>query len=625
MNTSTQTSSVKVNSPQISLDKSFTSPVSESYGTIDIRVVVLQKRVQQTLPDVEPPADAMEGEIFTADTSKSVLSGYLEDPKRGKECIVFLVNGQRQEAWDNTFIQRELGFKYLRNRTIIIVTLDGLQPEALADIMQGSREHFYPGTVYGAIVGRLTATLRKDPDLERLEAEAERQISELRTGDEAVKNALDQLIESHHAYGDHTVGGATQTGPDGGTAGFTVDRPQDVIVPPSATAGSATTGPYLISDHVSQKIRLVPNEAVSIHVGIAPNGASPKMTDVDVAVLPLTPGLTVQQNRRADKLELKLGFSESEDFDEDMYPIDATLRITARLEGLPEPRLLQKKIVIAPRIPPEPRPVPILREKPSFLKVTSRQPVRLVRGAADTHVRLKWDGQDSLATGRSPAWSFGALCKTEPTLGPITFSRPRSGRFELLVPTPATLVADTVLDFEIEAKGPDGDRLTATFSGVVVEPPPAPPPRKIKGKVPAESAVRRPPYELHYINQEKFDEVPIWQDDRSWTVNDAGCFVEPTASKPLVLVINEDFAALQSFREAVTGGSKKLDPATIERRVTRYTSHVAFHLYQMYENYRAKEAAIKRGENAHEPTPDEMNGEINRVATTLTKMMEVGT
>lgn len=43
----------------------------------------------------------------------------------------------------------------------------------------------------------------------------------------------------------------------------------------------------------------------------------------------------------------------------------------------------------------------------------------------------------------------------------------------------------------------------------------------------------------------------------------------------------------------------------------------------MYENYRAQQQAIKRGEDVHEPTSAEMNGEINRVATTLVKMMEV--
>ena len=78
------------------LDKSFTSAISESYGTIDIRVVVLQKRPQQSQPEPETPLDAEEGEIFLSDTGKSPLAGYLEDPKRGKECIVFLVNGQRQ-------------------------------------------------------------------------------------------------------------------------------------------------------------------------------------------------------------------------------------------------------------------------------------------------------------------------------------------------------------------------------------------------------------------------------------------------------------------------------------------------------------------------------------------------
>jgi hypothetical protein len=90
-----------------------------------------------------------------------------------------------------------------------------------------------------------------------------------------------------------------------------------------------------------------------------------------------------------------------------------------------------------------------------------------------------------------------------------------------------------------------------------------------------------------------------------------------------LLVINEDFDPLEQFRRAVTGGSKKLDPATITRRVTRYTSHVAFHLYQMHENYRSLQELARKDTEVHEPTTAEMNGEINRVAATLTKMMEV--
>src|SRR5205807_1215110 len=40
---------------------------------------------------------------------KKPTDTYLEDNKRGKECCVFLINGQRQDAWDNTFIVRDLG------------------------------------------------------------------------------------------------------------------------------------------------------------------------------------------------------------------------------------------------------------------------------------------------------------------------------------------------------------------------------------------------------------------------------------------------------------------------------------------------------------------------------------
>jgi len=614
---------VQPNGAPVLLDKSFTSTVSESYGTLDIRVVVLQKRPQPLQPEPEVPLDAEEGEIFLSDTGKSPLAGYLEDPKRGKECIVFLVNGQRQEAWDNTFIQRELGFKYLRNRTMIIVTLDGLKPEALADIMQGSREHFYPGVVYGAIVGRLTATLRKDPDLEELEAEAERQISELRSGDAAVKNALDQLIEDHHAQGDHFYDGIGETGAATTSgAGFGKISSQNVIVDPSVGTGASTEGPYLFSDHASQKIRLIPDEEISIKVQTNPVEAFAELEAVDVNALPETQGLKIGQERTDHRLTVRLEFNEPEDFDEDAYPIDATLRVVGRLTGQAEPRLLEKKIVIArPKVRPK-RPPVALTEHPTFLKVTSRQPVRLVRGAADTHVRLKWDGQDALATGSPPAWVFSASCRTQPSLSPLTFSRPRNGRFELLVPTPADLSTGAVLDFDVEAAGPGDKRLTASFSGEVVEPPPPPSPRKLKANIPETAGQRRPPYRLVYINQDRFDQVPLW-DDRTWTVNDAGCFHEPTASQPLVLVINEDFFLLEQFRKDITGGVKKLDAATVERRVTRYTSHVAFHLYQMYVNYRAQQEAAKRDPEVREPGTDQMNGEINRVAATLTKMMQV--
>ena len=61
---------------------------------------------------------------------KKPTDTYLESTKRGKECCVFLINGQRQDAWDDTFIERDLGLKYLRHRTLIVVDLDGLKNEA---------------------------------------------------------------------------------------------------------------------------------------------------------------------------------------------------------------------------------------------------------------------------------------------------------------------------------------------------------------------------------------------------------------------------------------------------------------------------------------------------------------
>src|SRR5262245_35540174 len=145
------------------LDKTLESAVPDGYGTMSVRVVVLKKG-QNATPDVEAevPADLGQDEVLPTKDKKPV-DNYLEDPKRGKECCVFLINGQRQDAWDNTFIVRDLGLKYLRHRMLIVVDLDGLKDEAIAEIMQGNRQSFYPGNVYAAISKRLIATLKKDP------------------------------------------------------------------------------------------------------------------------------------------------------------------------------------------------------------------------------------------------------------------------------------------------------------------------------------------------------------------------------------------------------------------------------------------------------------------------------
>jgi hypothetical protein len=162
-------------------------------GTVSIRVIVLppkqKKKGAESEQDTPLPLDLEEDEDFLLDNSKTPLGSYLEH-SRGKRCVVFLVNGQRQESLDSSFIVQDLGFKYLRNRMMIAVDVDGLTPEAIGKMMQGSRQAFYRGDIWNAMMKRIAATLKEDPDLLRLEEEAEEQVSELKAGDEKVKQTL---------------------------------------------------------------------------------------------------------------------------------------------------------------------------------------------------------------------------------------------------------------------------------------------------------------------------------------------------------------------------------------------------------------------------------------------------
>src|SRR5258708_4168389 len=121
---------------QVVLDKTF-QDVSGTYGSVTMRVVVVKKPQKNEPVVVEQDAPEIEAEL--AEMGKGPLSSYLERPD-GKYCTVFLVNGQRHDAWDNQFIVRDLGFKYLRTRTMLVVDLDGLAPDAIAEIVQGSRQ-----------------------------------------------------------------------------------------------------------------------------------------------------------------------------------------------------------------------------------------------------------------------------------------------------------------------------------------------------------------------------------------------------------------------------------------------------------------------------------------------------
>jgi hypothetical protein len=68
---------------------------------------------------------------------------------------------------------------------------------------------------------------------------------------------------------------------------------------------------------------------------------------------------------------------------------------------------------------------------------------------------------------------------------------------------------------------------------------------------------------------------------------------------------------------------KKLDENTVKDRITRYTAHVAFHLYQMYQYTKEQGEAQKQDEDIRVPEEGDLRSEINRVATTLIRLTEV--
>ncbi|MDX2218300.1 MAG: hypothetical protein SF172_04690 [Burkholderiales bacterium] len=598
------------------LDKTFDSVLDE-LGSMTIRVVVLSKRPEEDEEaGAQAPLDLGDDEVQVT-SGKTPTRTYLEDPARGKECCVFLIYGQRQDAWDNTFIVRDLAKKYLRNRMLIIVDLDGLKPEATADLMSGDRQGFFQGRVYQSMSSRLISTLKRDPDLERLEEEAERELAELRTGDDAVKHALDQLIDSHHEMADHLSAGVNQPGKgkDKGP-GAGVDRQQYVVVGPTEQ-GSAVDAPYLSASQTSQVFRLHPAESSSLVITTTPPEEWPNTSELQVVCKPIIEGLKIERTRTDRGEKFTFLFEEPEDFEEDQYPVESLLSITAQVAGHEELRHLERRIVIARKgkrsTPPLP---PVLRIDPTFLRVTSRQPVPLISSGAATHVRLRWDGRDDLVLGNPAAWKFSAKCLTASTLRGLSFSRPSGGRFELLIFMPPTFSANDSLEFEVVATGPGGKTLTQKFVGQVMAPPQ---PKKLKKVLPEPSAQRRPPYDLRYVDEKKWETGYIWSEDERWTEGDVGTYNEPSDTRPLTLIINEDMVLLKEYRDGLI--ARKLEPSTVKQRVAHYTSHVAFHLYQMYLHARDAEPL---GEDSKGSVAGEtLRGEINRVGRTLLKVMSV--
>jgi hypothetical protein len=588
----------------------------EDLGTISIRVFVLPPKAKKRTEKQEAlPLDIEEGEEFMLDEKGATpVSSYLE-AGRGKRCVVYLVNGQRQEFDDNGFIVQDLGFRYLRARMMIMVDVDGLAQEAIGKLMQGSRQGFYRGAVREAITKRIVATLKSDPDLERLEQEAEEAVSELSAGDEKVKQTLDQLIDSHHDKGHSFVEGIGSAGAAhaGDELGFkTVNKGGVVtLLPPSVGIGADY--PVLTSQPAASIIRLRPNQPREIAIKSSPSGhwaaVSQLIVEGDTKVLELS----VKHEKLEDHCKLTLTFNASEGFDGDEYPVRATVKVTALFNGIAEPRRLELSVVTKPDVS---TPDPKLVDDPIRVKVTSRQPVNIRRGATDTHVKLRWDGKDRLLSGDHPTWKMSAKLLGPGQQPEINFSDPVAGRFSLLVSPLPEWQAGERLSFEVVATGPRGRQLVTSFDANVVDPPPTP---EKEDKVPRlvddefkTGTIRRPPYELKTISRDEYQQQ-CWNADE-WTDEDAGAFLRPTERAPLTLIINQDMAVLRDFRQALAKRNTEQD---VQRKLNKYTSHIAFHLYQMYQ------ATIGKKDDDVDAADAARRAEVQRVAMTMIKLMDV--
>jgi hypothetical protein len=603
------------------LDKQYTSELPVDLGKIGVRVVVFNKKEASGTSDEDQPLDLDADEDFSVTDSE--VNSFLELPKRGKLCCVFLINGQRHHALDNAFIVTDLKMKYLRKRMILIVDLDGLSQRATAEIMQGSRSGLFEGEVYHKIRERLVATLQNDPDLKDLEEEAEEELSQLQSGDAAVQEALDQLIESHFEQGDRSSEGSADSGGNQGSFFAQDGTPVNVDVVIHGSDGEIAIEPVLVSNIESPVIRIRPKLKKKFFVTSAPGTAWPKVSNISPAVDPPVNGLECITAPKGFGTEISLYFEEPAGFDAQHYPIETTLRVIAAFEGSKEWRLLEKEIVIRPRKKTPPPPPRTLKDVPTFLKIASRQPVRLLIGAGDAHVKIVWDGADYLTFDPNPTWTFTGVCTTHSNIQGMTFTKPTQGRFEALIPVPADAAVGTKMQFEIKATGPADASLVAVLVAEIVEPPGA---RKQTIQAPLRSE-RRPPYKIQFVFERDFGIVTRWGAEETWNAAHAASFIEPTESEPLRLCINQDFGLLRNYLNGLV--AKKADEQRAEEKKTKYTSHVAYHLYQMYM---AKDELKKKKEAnpgnqpevaLREPQDDEMQSEINRVASTLIRLMEV--
>lgn len=602
-----------------SLDKVFEGEVDE-LGTITIRVVVLPRQsVEDTDLPSTPDDPGAPSEDETDDSEqKRPIDSYLESSKRGKWVVVFLVNGQRQHQLDTMLVQKDLGLKYLRNRMMVMIDVDGLTQQALARLMSGARQSFYQGKVYSALLQRLIHTLKGDPDLLRLEDAAAQAVASLKTGDQAVKAALDKLIHEHASQGNKREGeGAAGAATRGGLSGPLRQR-MDVIV--EGASGMLAEGPTLRLACESSAVRLLPDEEALLEYALHP-ASETRITAFQLEVTPSIPDLVIRHEERPHGRVAVLLYPSPTDDSEPSYPIRATLTATALVEGKPEPRVLATRLTIAPassQQPKAPPPPPALLETPTFMRLVTRQPITLVAGGPATHVKFQWDGHDELLRGARAPWTprLYPVGGTNDNVPFATFSWPKNGRFELVLPVPQDAKPGATHSWRVELVGPESRTLTVSFSTVIVE---APAPRQIVAEVTG-GREDHENYIIKYLQRENWSSAQCFEHE-CWTANDSGAFEEPKGERPLTLYINMDYKPLEDFVQDQT--RRQMSEQTVANRKNRYTTHLGYHLYQMYLATRGHAAPSPSEEEGPPALSEEgMRHEISRVATTLLQLME---
>jgi hypothetical protein len=599
------------------LDKRYSSDVQQ-LGKINIRVIVLPRK-DDNGNDAMPLTPEEDDFALAVGSGKTPIDSYLErSDGRGKMCVLFTLNGQRHDALDASFIAKDLEFRYLRTRTLILVELDELTQRAHAKMLKGDRVGLYRGEGFNAIRKRLIDTLKGDPDLNRLEMEAEEQVAELSTGSEAIRKKLDQLIEAQFKNEGQPPIDVLPAGTPPSLA-FGNSKSQTVVIGIGGNGG--VTGPILVSIGPST-LRIRPDGERVLDVRSTPAEAWKTMKALTTRLHPAIEELEAKVEDIEDGKRITLRFNEGENADEDQYPIETTLQVIAKFEGQGELRLVEKDIVISPAKERPPRPSPELVDDPTWLRVATRQPVKLIPGGPLAHVRVKWDGKDELISGLSPTWEIHARCTTITSFPVVTRTDPRNGRFELLIDTPRALLAGQELDFEVESRGPSGKVLRANFRARL-EPPAdeeTETPGTKKKKVPELKPSR--PYELRFVREADWDTMEYWNKP-NWDGQSVGDFRPPTKKEPLVLFVNEDHEPIKRARDEMV--KKGLIEATIEERVTKYYTHVALHLYSMYRHkMKLEEEQNISGDGERLPETAEadfMEGEIERAANTVLRLL----